>query len=43
MNTLDLIENDYKLLHGEMKKKYTHIKDVTKSILINNYSLWNEQ
>jgi hypothetical protein len=28
MNTLDLIENDYKLLHSEMKKKYNNIKDV---------------
>jgi hypothetical protein len=28
MNTLDLIENDFKQLQGEMKKKYTNIKDV---------------
>ena len=27
MNTLDLIENDFKQLQGEMKKKYTNIKD----------------
>jgi hypothetical protein len=30
MNTLDLIENDFKQLQGEMKKKYTNIKDVRK-------------
>lgn len=28
MNTLDLLENDYKLLQGEMKKKHTNIKEV---------------
>lgn len=28
MNSLDLIENDYKLLQTELKKKFTHIKDV---------------
>ena len=28
MNTIDLIENDFKLLQGEVKKKFTHIKDV---------------
>jgi len=33
MNTLDLIENDYKQLQGEMKKKYTNIKDVRKHTL----------
>lgn len=39
MNTLDLIENDYKLLHSEMKKKFTHIKDVMYLSFINYFSL----
>ena len=33
MNTLDLIESDFKTLQGEMKKKYAHIKDVIPYIL----------
>ena len=42
MNTLDLIDNDYKLLHSEMKKKYTHIKDVCCLRFINCFSLSKE-
>ena len=40
MNTLDLIENDFKQLQGEMKKKYTNIKDVRHTHPLTKFSLW---
>jgi hypothetical protein len=34
MNSLDLIENDFKILSNELKKKNTNIKDV-RALLFN--------
>ena len=34
MNALDLIENDFKVLANEMKKRYTNIREVTITIRI---------
>ena len=40
MNTLDLIENDFKQLQAEMKKKYTNIKDVRLTHSLIQCSRW---
>jgi len=42
MNTLDLIENDFKQLQAEMKKKYTNIKDVRRTLTLIQFSRWIE-
>jgi hypothetical protein len=42
MNTLDLIENDFKQLQAEMKKKYTNIKDVRDTHSLTLCSRWIE-
>ena len=35
MNTVDLIENDFKSLQTEFKKKFTQIKEVNNSHFLN--------